>query len=182
MQGDSWTVPANNPATGTSGGRWQRDSGQRVDKMGLQANFFILPHTPGRVTLSNVSERKDNMRLGLSLATNPKDNSFLVRAIHPTLSSNPSPAAPWTLHLGAGEACGDATCPHTHTLSTRLPVRMLQRVALPPASCLCHSACCFGRGRGTAQAEKRIEPSCAHTVRVGNSFPTSLVIGLLDYS
>uniref|UniRef100_A0A670JHX3 Integrin subunit alpha 11 n=1 Tax=Podarcis muralis TaxID=64176 RepID=A0A670JHX3_PODMU len=33
----------------------------------------------GRVTLSNVSERKDNMRLGLSLTTNPKDNSFLVR-------------------------------------------------------------------------------------------------------
>ncbi|NXY48588.1 ITA11 protein, partial [Ceuthmochares aereus] len=32
----------------------------------------------GRVTLSNVSERKDNMRLGLSLATNPKDNSFLA--------------------------------------------------------------------------------------------------------
>uniref|UniRef100_A0A8V0Z2B2 Integrin subunit alpha 11 n=1 Tax=Gallus gallus TaxID=9031 RepID=A0A8V0Z2B2_CHICK len=32
----------------------------------------------GRVTLSNVSERKDNMRLGLSLATNPKDSSFLA--------------------------------------------------------------------------------------------------------
>uniref|UniRef100_A0A8D2LT20 Integrin subunit alpha 11 n=1 Tax=Varanus komodoensis TaxID=61221 RepID=A0A8D2LT20_VARKO len=30
------------------------------------------------VTLSNVSERKDNMRLGLSLTTNPKDNSFLA--------------------------------------------------------------------------------------------------------
>uniref|UniRef100_A0A8B9SHB5 Integrin subunit alpha 11 n=1 Tax=Anas platyrhynchos TaxID=8839 RepID=A0A8B9SHB5_ANAPL len=37
----------------------------------------------GRVTLSNVSERKDNMRLGLSLATNPKDSSFLVRAEGP---------------------------------------------------------------------------------------------------
>ncbi|OXB69001.1 hypothetical protein ASZ78_003470 [Callipepla squamata] len=34
--------------------------------------------SPGRVTLSNVSERKDNMRLGLSLATNPKDSSFLT--------------------------------------------------------------------------------------------------------
>ncbi|KAJ6662851.1 hypothetical protein lerEdw1_011055 [Lerista edwardsae] len=32
----------------------------------------------GRVTLSNVSERKENMRLGLSLTTNPKDNSFLA--------------------------------------------------------------------------------------------------------
>uniref|UniRef100_A0A8C8S0A7 Integrin alpha-2 domain-containing protein n=1 Tax=Pelusios castaneus TaxID=367368 RepID=A0A8C8S0A7_9SAUR len=32
----------------------------------------------GRVTLSNVSERKDNMRLGLSLITNPKDKSFLA--------------------------------------------------------------------------------------------------------
>ncbi|KAK2499830.1 hypothetical protein MC885_009822 [Smutsia gigantea] len=32
----------------------------------------------GRVTLSNVSERKDNMRLGLSLASNPRDNSFLA--------------------------------------------------------------------------------------------------------
>ncbi|RLV92590.1 hypothetical protein DV515_00013694 [Chloebia gouldiae] len=31
-----------------------------------------------RVTLSNVSERKDNMRLGLSLATNPRDSSFLA--------------------------------------------------------------------------------------------------------
>ncbi|CAH2307124.1 integrin alpha-11 [Pelobates cultripes] len=32
----------------------------------------------GRVTLSNVSERKDNMRLGMSLVTNPKDNSFVA--------------------------------------------------------------------------------------------------------
>uniref|UniRef100_A0A8D2P2L5 Integrin subunit alpha 11 n=1 Tax=Zosterops lateralis melanops TaxID=1220523 RepID=A0A8D2P2L5_ZOSLA len=32
----------------------------------------------GRVTLSNVSERKDNMRLGLSLATNPRDSSVLA--------------------------------------------------------------------------------------------------------
>ncbi|XP_029431014.1 integrin alpha-11 isoform X2 [Rhinatrema bivittatum] len=32
----------------------------------------------GRVTLSNVSERKDNMRLGMSLTTNPKDNSFVA--------------------------------------------------------------------------------------------------------
>ncbi|XP_023801985.1 integrin alpha-11-like, partial [Cyanistes caeruleus] len=31
----------------------------------------------GRVTLSNVSERKDNMRLGLSLATDPRDSSVL---------------------------------------------------------------------------------------------------------
>lgn len=41
----------------------------------LTLTFF----SQGRVTLSNVSERKDNMRLGLSLTTNPKDNSFLVR-------------------------------------------------------------------------------------------------------
>ncbi|XP_005521714.1 PREDICTED: integrin alpha-11 [Pseudopodoces humilis] len=32
----------------------------------------------GRVTLSNVSERKDNMRLGLSLATDPRDSSVLA--------------------------------------------------------------------------------------------------------
>ncbi|XP_018110721.2 integrin alpha-11 [Xenopus laevis] len=32
----------------------------------------------GRVTLSNISERKDNMRLGMSLVTNPKDNSFVA--------------------------------------------------------------------------------------------------------
>ncbi|RMB94200.1 hypothetical protein DUI87_29006 [Hirundo rustica rustica] len=32
----------------------------------------------GRVTLSNVSERKDNMRLGLSLAANPRDSSVLA--------------------------------------------------------------------------------------------------------
>ncbi|XP_021565023.1 integrin alpha-11 [Carlito syrichta] len=49
-------------------------------------DVYKCPVTPGnctklnlgRVTLSNVSERKDNMRLGLSLATNPKDNSFLA--------------------------------------------------------------------------------------------------------
>lgn len=148
--------------------------------MGLQANFsLILSLTPGRVTLSNVSERKDNMRLGLSLATNPKDNSFLVRSTHPTLSSNPC------CPMGAGASCGDATCPRTHALSTRLPVRMLQSVAPPPASCLCHSACCvlsFGRGQGTAQAGERTEPSCAHAMRVGNSIPALLVIVLLAYS
>ncbi|KAM9311123.1 integrin alpha-11 [Gastrophryne carolinensis] len=32
----------------------------------------------GKVTLSNISERKDNMRLGMSLVTNPKDNSFVA--------------------------------------------------------------------------------------------------------
>ncbi|KAM4748622.1 integrin alpha-11 [Rhinophrynus dorsalis] len=32
----------------------------------------------GRVTLSNISERKDNMRLGMSLITNPKENSFVA--------------------------------------------------------------------------------------------------------
>lgn len=30
MQGDSWTIPANDPATGTSDGQQQQDSGQRV--------------------------------------------------------------------------------------------------------------------------------------------------------
>ncbi|NXF84357.1 ITA11 protein, partial [Sclerurus mexicanus] len=38
----------------------------------------LAPLSQGRVTLSNVSERKDNMRLGLSLATNPRDSSFLA--------------------------------------------------------------------------------------------------------
>ncbi|NXA87007.1 ITA11 protein, partial [Melanocharis versteri] len=32
----------------------------------------------GRVTLSNVSERKDNMRLGLSLSSDPRDSSLLA--------------------------------------------------------------------------------------------------------
>uniref|UniRef100_H3B732 Integrin subunit alpha 11 n=1 Tax=Latimeria chalumnae TaxID=7897 RepID=H3B732_LATCH len=32
----------------------------------------------GRVTLSNVSERKNNMRLGMTLATNPKAKSFVA--------------------------------------------------------------------------------------------------------
>nr|XP_026654926.1 integrin alpha-11 [Zonotrichia albicollis] len=41
----------------------------------------------GRVTLSNVSERKDNMRLGLSLATNPRDSSFLACSSHECGSS-----------------------------------------------------------------------------------------------
>ena len=60
-------------AASGSSRRWA-DGGRE----GLKAE--PLHSTPGRVTLSNVSERKDNMRLGLSLATNPKDNSFLVRA------------------------------------------------------------------------------------------------------
>lgn len=33
----------------------------------------------GRISLTNVSERKDKMRLGMTLTTNPKDNSFVVR-------------------------------------------------------------------------------------------------------
>ncbi|XP_068168648.1 integrin alpha-11 isoform X1 [Antennarius striatus] len=32
----------------------------------------------GKVSLDNVSERKDNMRLGMTLTSNPKDNSFLT--------------------------------------------------------------------------------------------------------
>ncbi|KAJ7311144.1 hypothetical protein JRQ81_006747 [Phrynocephalus forsythii] len=43
-----------------------------------EANSTCSKLNLGRVTLSNVSERKDNMRLGLSLVTNPKDNSFLA--------------------------------------------------------------------------------------------------------
>ncbi|XP_077173939.1 integrin alpha-11 [Paroedura picta] len=44
----------------------------------VDANSTCSKLNLGRVTLSNVSERKDNMRLGLSLTTNPKDNSFLA--------------------------------------------------------------------------------------------------------
>lgn len=32
----------------------------------------------GRISLTNVSERKDKMRLGMTLASNPKDNSFVA--------------------------------------------------------------------------------------------------------
>ncbi|XP_066557311.1 integrin alpha-11 [Amia ocellicauda] len=32
----------------------------------------------GRISLTNVSERKDRMRLGMTLTTNPKDNSFVA--------------------------------------------------------------------------------------------------------
>lgn len=32
----------------------------------------------GRISLTNVSERKDKMRLGMTLASNPKDNSFMA--------------------------------------------------------------------------------------------------------
>ncbi|XP_061671329.1 integrin alpha-11a isoform X3 [Syngnathoides biaculeatus] len=32
----------------------------------------------GRISLTNVSERKDKMRLGMTLTTNPKDNSFVA--------------------------------------------------------------------------------------------------------
>lgn len=38
---------------------------------------FIFPE--GRISLTNVSERKDKMRLGMTLTSNPKDNSFVVR-------------------------------------------------------------------------------------------------------
>lgn len=81
-----------------------------VGGRGLWAKF--LPPTPGRVTLSNVSERKDNMRLGLSLATNPKDNSFLVRAAHPTVFLSPRPSCPMYPLLRAREAGGELTCPY----------------------------------------------------------------------
>lgn len=77
-----------NPATGISGGQPLQQTLGGGWAGGLQAE--LLPPISGRVTLSNVSERKDNMRLGLSLATNPKDNSFLVRATCPSLSPNPS--------------------------------------------------------------------------------------------
>lgn len=33
----------------------------------------------GRISLTNVSERKDKMRLGMTLTSNPVDNSFVVR-------------------------------------------------------------------------------------------------------
>lgn len=39
----------------------------------------------GRISLTNVSERKDKMRLGMTLTTNPKDNSFVVRIKQKTL-------------------------------------------------------------------------------------------------
>lgn len=32
----------------------------------------------GKISLTNVSERKDKMRLGMTLTSNPKDNSFVV--------------------------------------------------------------------------------------------------------
>lgn len=31
-----------------------------------------------RISLTNVAERKDKMRLGMTLTSNPKDNSFVV--------------------------------------------------------------------------------------------------------
>ncbi|TSK19963.1 Integrin alpha-11 [Bagarius yarrelli] len=33
---------------------------------------------PGKISLTNVSERKDKMRLGMTLTSNPKDNSFVA--------------------------------------------------------------------------------------------------------
>ncbi|KAG9341195.1 hypothetical protein JZ751_019634 [Albula glossodonta] len=36
----------------------------------------------GRISLTNVSERKNKMRLGMTLASNPKDNSFVVSGIN----------------------------------------------------------------------------------------------------
>lgn len=38
---------------------------------------LIFPQ--GRISLTNVSERKEKMRLGMTLTSNPKDNSFVVR-------------------------------------------------------------------------------------------------------
>jgi hypothetical protein len=80
-----------------------------------QARVGVAEHlasVPGRVTLSNVSERKDNMRLGLSLATNPKDNSFLVRAPAPL----PSPAVlPPQPHCTGHGAWPHISHTHTHT-------------------------------------------------------------------
>lgn len=97
----------------------------------LQAE--LLPPTSGRVTLSNVSERKDNMRLGLSLATNPKDNSFLVRATCPSLSPSPNPPAPWTL-LPHGTSSWDQER-HGVTMSSHA-------LSLYPPGCCPHTPLC----------------------------------------
>lgn len=75
----------------TSSDSLQHTLGRGQTKEGVTEH---LASVPGRVTLSNVSERKDNMRLGLSLATNPKDNSFLVRTPTPLLSPALLPAQP----------------------------------------------------------------------------------------
>lgn len=53
----------------------------------LDPNPTPQSHPPGRVSLTNVSERKDKMRLGMTLASNPKDNTFVVR-LRPTSKMN----------------------------------------------------------------------------------------------
>lgn len=42
-------------------------------------HIFYFPE--GGTTLKNVFEHKDKMRLGMSLTSNPKDNSFVVGVI-----------------------------------------------------------------------------------------------------
>lgn len=52
------------------------------------SSMYLCVHTrsalvfpQGRISLTNVSERKDKMRLGMTLTSNPKDNSFVVRKV-----------------------------------------------------------------------------------------------------
>ncbi|XP_036399707.1 integrin alpha-11a [Megalops cyprinoides] len=46
--------------------------------MNRRANGNCAKLNLGRISLTNVSERKDKMRLGMTLASNPKDNSFVA--------------------------------------------------------------------------------------------------------
>ena len=45
--------------------------------------FLSCSSLQGKISLNNVLERKDNMRLGMTLASDPKDNSFVVRENKP---------------------------------------------------------------------------------------------------
>uniref|UniRef100_A0A673XCW1 Integrin, alpha 11a n=1 Tax=Salmo trutta TaxID=8032 RepID=A0A673XCW1_SALTR len=46
--------------------------------LGKRSNGSCSKLNLGRISLTNVAERKDKMRLGMTLTTNPKDNSFVV--------------------------------------------------------------------------------------------------------
>lgn len=58
---------------------WYICKSENVSLLFCSSSVFFF--SQGRISLTNVSERKNKMRLGMTLASNPKDNSFVVSCL-----------------------------------------------------------------------------------------------------